>query len=146
MICWNSKIKKYYIFANCKLSAHTCISSCLWVNLKKYPISTTSKITKGKSLQTWQHTNLLGCFVINSLRPSETYICVGKLTITGSDNGLSPGCCQAIIWTNAGILSIGPFGINFRELLIKIYTFHSRKCIWKCCLVNGGYFVSASMH
>ena len=31
----------------------------------------------------------------------------------GSDNGLSPDQCQAIIWTNAGILLIGPLGTNF---------------------------------
>ena len=36
------------------------------------------------------------------------YICVSKLTIIGSDNGLSPGQHQAIIWTNTGILLIGP--------------------------------------
>ena len=36
-----------------------------------------------------------------------THICVSKLTIIGSDNGLSPGRRQAIIWTNAGILLIG---------------------------------------
>ena len=35
-----------------------------------------------------------------------THICVSKLTIIGSDNGLSPGRRQAIIWTNAGILLI----------------------------------------
>ena len=34
-------------------------------------------------------------------------ICISKLT-TGSDNGMSPGQHQAIIWTNAGILLIGP--------------------------------------
>ena len=33
-----------------------------------------------------------------------THICVGKLTIIGSDNGLSPERRKAIIWTNAGIL------------------------------------------
>ena len=32
------------------------------------------------------------------------HICVSKLTIIGSDNGLSPGWRQAIIWTNAEIL------------------------------------------
>ena len=32
-----------------------------------------------------------------------THICVSKLTIIGSDIGLSPGRHQAIIWTNAGI-------------------------------------------
>ena len=33
-----------------------------------------------------------------------THICINKLTIIGSDNGLSPGRRQAIIWTNAEIL------------------------------------------
>ena len=32
--------------------------------------------------------------------------------IIGSDNGLSPVRRQAIIWTNAGILLIGPLGAN----------------------------------
>ena len=34
-----------------------------------------------------------------------THICVSDLTSIGSDDGLSPGQRQAIIWTNAGILS-----------------------------------------
>ena len=33
-----------------------------------------------------------------------THNCVSKLTIIGSDNGLSPGRRQAIIWNNAGLL------------------------------------------
>ena len=56
-----------------------------------------------------------------------THICVGKLTIIGSDNGLSPGRRQAIIWTNAGILLIGPLGTKFSEILIKINTFSFKK-------------------
>ena len=47
-------------------------------------------------------------------------ICVGKLTTIGSDNGLSPGRRQAIIWSNAGIMLIGPLGTNFSEILIGI--------------------------
>ena len=43
-----------------------------------------------------------------------THKFVGKLTIIGSDNGLSPGRRQAIIWTNAGILLIGPLYTNIR--------------------------------
>ena len=50
-----------------------------------------------------------------------------KLTIIGSDNGLSPGRCQAIIRTNAGILSIGHLGTNFIEILIEIQTFSLTK-------------------
>ena len=74
-----------------------------------------------------------------------THICVGKLTIIGSDNGLSPGRRQAIIWTNAAILLIGPLGTNFSEILIKIYTFSFKKmhlkmssAKWRpfCCGLN----------
>ena len=56
-----------------------------------------------------------------------THICVSKLTIIVSDNGLSPNRRQAIIWTNAGILLIGPLGTNFSEILIKILTFSLKK-------------------
>ena len=55
------------------------------------------------------------------------HICVSNLTITGSDNGLSPGRRQAVIWTNAGILLIGPLGTNSTEILIEIYTFPFKK-------------------
>ena len=56
-----------------------------------------------------------------------THICVGKLTIIGSDNGLSPGRRQAIIWTNAGILLIWSLGTNFNEILIGIQTVSFKK-------------------
>ena len=56
-----------------------------------------------------------------------THICVGKLTIIVSDNSLPPGRCQAIIWTNAGLLLIGPLGTNFSEILIEILTFSFKK-------------------
>ena len=52
-----------------------------------------------------------------------THICVSKLTIIGSDNGLSPDRRQAIIWTNAGLLFIRSLGTNFSETLIEILTF-----------------------
>ena len=42
-----------------------------------------------------------------------THICVVKLTLIGSDNGLSPGRRQAIIWTNAEILLIGPIKLQW---------------------------------
>ena len=44
-----------------------------------------------------------------------THICVGKLTIIGSDNGLSPERRQAITGTNDGLLSIGPLGTNYGD-------------------------------
>ena len=56
-----------------------------------------------------------------------THICVGNLTIIGSDNGLAPHRRQAIIWSNAGILLIGLWGTNFNEILIGIQTFSFKK-------------------
>ena len=47
--------------------------------------------------------------------------------IIGSDNGLLPVRCQAIIWTNAGILLIWPLGTNFNEMLIEIHAFSFKK-------------------
>ena len=49
------------------------------------------------------------------------------MTIIISDNGLSPGRRQAIIWNNAGILLIGPLGTNFTGILIEIHTFSFKK-------------------
>ena len=56
-----------------------------------------------------------------------THICVSKLTIIGSDNGLSPGRRQAIIWTNVGILLIRTLGTNFSEILGEIHSFSISK-------------------
>ena len=56
-----------------------------------------------------------------------THICVGNQAIIGPDNGLSPGRRQTIIWTNAGMLLIGPCGTNFSEILIGIQTFSFKK-------------------
>ena len=56
-----------------------------------------------------------------------THICVSKLPTIDSDNGLSPGRRQAIIWTNAGILWIGPLGTYFSNILTGIQTFSFKK-------------------
>ena len=67
-----------------------------------------------------------------------THICVSKLPIIGSVNGLSPGRRQAIIWTNAGILLIGPVGTNFNRnsyiFLKKIHLKRSSGKWWTFCL------------
>ena len=80
--------------------------------------------------------------LFNSFRPSD-HICVTKLTIIGSDNGLSPGRRRPIIWTNAGIL-LDPmkkiqwhFNRNWNSSLKKM---HLKMSSEKC-----GHFASASM-
>ena len=63
------------------------------------------------------------CLILNVLTHWGwvTHICVSKLTIIGSDNGLSPERRQANIWTNAGILLVGTLGTNFSEILSEIH-------------------------
>ena len=70
------------------------------------------------------------------------YIYVSKLTIIGSDNGLSPGRRQAVILNNAGILLIGPLETNFREILIEILTFPFKKMNLKVSSANWWLFLS----
>ena len=74
----------------------------------------------------------LSCLLYAMLVPlthwgRATHICVGNLTIIGSDNGLWPGRRQAIIWTNVGIFLIRPLGTNFSEILIGNQTFSFMK-------------------
>ena len=56
-----------------------------------------------------------------------THIFVSKLTIMGSDNGLSPGRRQAIIWINARILLFRTLRINFSGIVSEIHTFSFKK-------------------
>ena len=49
-------------------------------------------------------------------------MCVIQISI-GSDNGFSLIWRQTIIYTNAGLLSIGPLGTNFSEIWIEIQNF-----------------------
>ena len=72
----------------------------------------------------------------NSIMINKTYIthwsrvtimCVSKLTIIGSDNGLSPDQHQTSIWTNVEILLIWDWGTNLSEILIEIHAFPFKK-------------------
>ena len=64
-----------------------------------------------KPLHRYYEVQVLGSKLTHWGRVTHTY--VNKLTIIGSDNGLSPGRCQAIIWTNDEQLLIGPLETNF---------------------------------
>ena len=72
-------------------------------------------------------------------------ICIGKLTVIGSDNGLLPGQRQVIIWTNAviWILLIGILETKLMKFYLEFKHFHWRKCIWNCYLQSGGDLVLA---
>ena len=68
----------------------------------------------------------------------------------GSNNGMSPGRHQAIIWAKDEILLIWPLGTNFSEMLIEIHTFPFTKVFVKIssakkwrpfCLTVKWYFL-----
>ena len=64
------------------------------------------------------------------------HICISKLTIISSDNGLLPGRRQAIIGTNTAILFIGPIGNKLQwNLNQNLYIFIQENAfenvIWK---------------
>ena len=52
---------------------------------------------------------------------------ISNLIAIASDNALSPGRRQAIIWTNSGILLIRPLETKFSEILIEIHTLSFNK-------------------
>ena len=85
------------------------------------------------------HLSLFGWKAVATLTHWDrlTHICVSKLTIIVSDNGLSPGRRQTIIWTNTGILLIRSTGTNFNDSLIDINRLSFKKIHFK--MSSGKY-------
>ena len=120
---------RYVCISSCKIRKRfrPCSFTWYWVSIswnicKKDYASSRSHIRKGTAIYV--------CFMYMYFLTHwgrATHICVSKLTIIGSDNDLPPGRCQAIIWTNAGILLIGTLGTNFSEILSEIHTFSFKK-------------------
>ena len=78
----------------------------------------------------------------NSSTPSGAYAQVNRVSI-GSVKGLSPIRCQGNIYTNARLLSIGPLGTNFSDIIIKMQNFSFTQMhlqMW-----SGGYVVQVDM-
>ena len=65
-----------------------------------------------------------------------------KLVSIASGNGLSLVRSQAILWTNAELLSIEPLGTNFSEIWIKIQSILFMKMDLKISPVKGQPFFS----
>ena len=71
------------------------------------------------------------------------HICVSKETLIRSDNSLSPGLCQAIIWTNVGILLIRTLGTNLSEISSEIQAFSFTKMHLKILSAKWRQFYSS---
>ena len=82
----------------------------------------TTATNQTKTLCSWKYLIIRYWYPVNSLRPSEAYMSVDKTTVA-SNNGLSPVRHWAIIWTNTGLLLIGPLGTNVSDIGIKIQQF-----------------------
>ena len=69
-----------------------------------------------------------------------THICVGSLTVIGSDNALPPGRRRAIIWTNTEILLFGPLATKPSEIIkeIPIFSFMQMHLNMSSALRNVG--------
>ena len=122
----NTSIYKYNVYIKATLELFSSATN------KIFPIHFRMSVMPSRTI-----ISIFYCLFNNLFKPTPmktlthwgrvTHICVGNLTIIGSDNGLSPGRRQAIIWTSAGILLIGPLGTNFSEILIGIQTFSFKK-------------------
>ena len=107
---------------NCWRITDSCVDVALWSYIIYHMSALKNIAIPRRGLQTYtKHSKLLTHW------GRVTHICVSKLTVIGSDNGLSPDRRQAIIWTSAGILLIGPLGTNLSEILIEILTFSFKK-------------------
>ena len=75
--------------------------------------------------------------ILNLLWGNMTALCFRCI---GSDNGLSPVGQQAIIWTNADILTYLAKEHISMKFHFKVESFYSGKWISKCRLQNGTLF------
>ena len=130
VIRWNCFNKMWYI-----LLLHMCI----WIIKKQWFTVSTKRVGwsqrqlsrvhyDGTMLETMHNKP---CYNNLTHWGRVTHICVGADTNIGSDNDLSPGRCQAIIWTSASILLIGPLGTNFSGILSEIHTVSFKKMHFK---------------
>ena len=100
----------WYIFMDKLLSLYSSVSELVYIEL--CPIHILHKYESICVLKDLGHSTCI-CKWMNKTNllthwGRVTHICVGNLPTIGSDNGLSPDRRQAIIWTSAGILLIGP--------------------------------------
>ena len=127
---WNRCILGFVRLVYCMPSSMTRHTGHTWVTGSPLE-QPSSEWDMPSDSHCWGYRIIL-CHVVKSLQPflthwgRMTHICVSKVIIIGSDNGLLPGWCQAVIWTNAGILLFQ----NFSEILSEIHTFSFKKMPW----------------
>ena len=81
------------------------------------------------------------CVILNSL----THIWVGELIIIGSVMACRLVDAKPLCEPMLEYCWLYPYEQALMKYYSKFIHFHSRKCMWKCRVRNGGHFVSASM-
>ena len=104
--------------------------------LQQIAIQKWKYVSSALSIERIQHRSIL----LLTLWGRVTHICVSKQAIIGSENGLSPGRCQVIIWTCAGLLVIWTFGNKLQWNLNKnLYIFIQENAfenvVWKMAAI-----------
>ena len=108
----NHAIPSDYLKKVCLLQVSIDSSgNCVWTSAGTLMSQFMSRIYTGPTLEELTHWDRV------------THMFVSKLTITGPYKGFPPGRCQAIIWTRAGIMLIGPLGTIRWNLTQNWYIF-----------------------
>ena len=115
------------LYFRAKIKNTTILKSKITKYVHMHVYTDTNRILNRKSvLVKWNEALGLRAFLWQTCL---THICVNKLTIIGSDHGLSHGRRQAIIWTR--ILLIRTLETNFSEILSEIHSFSFKKMYLK---------------
>ena len=120
-VCWQIWCSKLYTYHVLKQKYHhfdefSLLTTTEAVKMTMFSVVSDENLIKGTTFLCfdWFTHILLTEFTVNKTKTTlthwgpVTHICLDNLTAIGSDNGLSPSQRQAIIWTNARILLIGP--------------------------------------
>ena len=77
------------------------------------------------------------CLILPEFAYRSSACWIGKIDTC---NGLSPVWCQAISWTNADLLFLGPFWINSIYISMKLTTWNKPfiTCVWHCRNLHKG--------
>ena len=114
-----------------------------WVHCNKVPMATPSLCLCCMLYWATIHRESFPASLLTHWGP-VTHICVGNLTIIGSDNDLSPGRRHAIAWTSVGINWTARNKLQW-NVNRKSYIFTQENIFGNVVYRTAAFFVSASM-
>ena len=118
---------KFYEFKFMKSDDVEVMTQCLYLHWISWSSDVllcawSSSLQHFEIISTWLQSDSMFTYSKLISPSGRIYVSVNWVSI-GSDNGLLPAWHQAITWTNAHLLSIGPLEKNFNEIWTKIQSF-----------------------